>query len=177
MWWDSLWEDGWLEPVAPSNVPDDQGVLARTPVQWRDPDIQMGKMLVAYMVRETGRTTGEASEVWSFFRSHSDADLLSEAERRYADNPDDLVGSTFELFVRFRGCDPTVLSNAVDRIAVLSNAVHHVLAIGAQETRSPFADHWPWMSVYLDNVRIWTSGTNAVPFEEAIHHADLLPVF
>lgn len=62
-----------------------------------------------------------------------------------------------------------------DRIVVLSNAVERVVGLGSPETRTPFADHWPWMSVHLDNVLVWLSGTNSIPFEEALHFSDLHP--
>lgn len=171
--WNSLENDGWLDTIPPSNVFDEQGILTRIPVNWRDPDIPLGKMLIAYLVHAAGTTVDEEDEVWTFFRTHSDSELLSEAQRRLAADSNDLVGSAFDLFVRFRGCDPSVLSNAVDRIAALSNAVERIRTIGASEMRSPFAEHWPWMSVYLDNVRIWLSGTNAIPFEESLHYTDL----
>ncbi|MBQ6247769.1 MAG: hypothetical protein IJK04_12940, partial [Kiritimatiellae bacterium] len=163
--WEALNADGWLGASLPSNVLDEAAIDRLVPARASDL-IPHGKMLVAFTCLDASVSSGlhESHEAaMAELRHGSDPSLLAMSEQRLQDDPNDLFGATAALFYHFRRCDPSVLSNAVDRIAVLSNAVERVRTIGASETRSPFADHWPWISVFLDNVRIWLSGTNAVP--------------
>ena len=173
--WNALRKDGWLQTPPPLNVFSRQGVESRTPTDWQQDEIRFGKMLCVYILFSASKTETGSSSAWDGFRSRSDADVLSESQRRLDENPTDLYGATEALYYHVKRCNPSVLSNATDRIVVLSNAVERVVRLGSLETRPPFADHWPWMSVYLDNVLIWLSGTNSVPFEEALHHSDLHP--
>ena len=173
--WNALGTDGWLQPAPPSNVFSRQDIESRAPTDWRQDEIWFGKMISVYILFSALKTETGLSSAWDNFRSRSDAEVLSESQSRLNENPADLYGATEALYYHIKRCDPSVVSNTTDRIAVLSNAVERVVRLGASETRSPFADHWPWMSVYLDNVLIWLSGTNSVPFEEALHFTDLHP--
>lgn len=173
--WNALGTDGWLQALPPPNVFSRQGVESRTPADWRQDDIWFGKMVCVYALFSASKTEEGLSSAWESFRSRSDTEVLSESQWRLTENPADLYGATEALYYHIKRCDPTILSNATDRIEVLSNAVERVVRLGALETRPPFADHWPWISVYLDNVLIWLAGTNSVPFEEALHYSDLHP--
>lgn len=173
--WSALRDDGWLGAVPPANVFDRQGVDSHVPRQWRGDDTMTGKMIMAYMVYCATRTDGTLNSAWEALHGMTDAQMLANAQQRLADEPSDLLGATMSLFYHFKRCNPLTHSNAVDRIAVLSNEVERVLLIGSTETRPPFVEHWPWMSVYLGNVQIWLSGTNAPAFEAALHYDDLNP--
>ena len=173
--WDALRDDGWLDATPPENVFHRQGVESRAPRHWRGDDTISGKMIMAYMVYCATKTDDNLNSVWKALHGMTDTQMLAVAQQRLVSSSNDLFGATTSLFYHFKRCDPSTMSNAVDRIAALSNEVERVLRVGAAETRSPFAEHWPWMSVYLGNVQVWLSGTNAPAFESALHYDDLHP--
>lgn len=173
--WSALNDDGWLGPIQPENVLNRQELENHTPRQWRGEDTVLGKMLVAYMVYCATKTSGNPNSEWESLLGQSDAQLLSDAQRRLAEAPGDLFGATLSLLYHYKRCDPIAHSNATERIAILSNEVERVIQIGSTETRFPFSEQWPWMSAYLENVQIWLSCTNAPSFEAALHYDDLHP--
>lgn len=173
--WDALRADGWLDATPPENAFHRQEVESRAPRRWRGDDTISGKMIMAYMVNCATKTDENLSSAWTALHGMTDTQMLAVAQQRLVSSSNDLFGATTSLFYHFKRCDPSTMSNAVDRIAALSNEVERVLRVGAAETRSPFAEHWPWMSTYLANVQIWLSGTNAPAFESALHYDDLHP--